>query len=39
MQCTIIPWWKTSNRAFAWENDIVRSRLGEDRKPLNSYTK
>jgi len=39
MQCKIIPWLKTSNRAVAWENDNVRSRLGEDREPLNNYTK
>ena len=39
MQCTIIPWLKTSNRALVWENDNVRSRLGADRELLNNYTK
>jgi len=39
MQCTIIPWQKTSNRALAWESDNVRSCLGGDREPLNNYTK
>jgi hypothetical protein len=38
MQCTIIPWQKTSNIAPALEKDNIRSHLGEDRELLNNYT-